>query len=482
MRSGRLISTIPLLVALTALAVAIHGYHLGIEDQDVYLAAIKKQLNPALYSQNSGFFMLQMRATLFDEFMAFCTRLTHLPVDWVVFFWHIFSIFLILLGCWKISRHCFASAAGRWAGVVLVTGLLTIPIAGTALYLVDQYLHPRALATAAILFAITATLERRYLAVVLWLVAATLMHPLMAAFGVSYVIFLAWRSPLKLPVLAASLPFLAPLPRYWNEASHARTYYFLAQWAWYEWLGIVAPLALAWWFARVAQARGLPVLAHMCRRLVWFGLFQFIVAASVSLPPGMAQLAAFQPMRWMHLYYLLFFLFAGGLVGEFVLRSSVLRWALLFVPLCAGMYFAQRNLFPASRHIEIRPVQNDWTRAFAWIRANTPANAYFAVNPDYMSLPGEDNHGFRALAERSLLAENCKDPGAATVFPELLEPWHEQTEALRGWRQFSASQLQFLHDRFGVDWVVLERDVCCLPCPYRNRSVRVCQIAANAKH
>ena len=40
--------------------------------------------------------------------------------------------------------------------------LLTIPVAGTALYIMDQYLNPRNLAAFAVIFAVARTLEKKY--------------------------------------------------------------------------------------------------------------------------------------------------------------------------------------------------------------------------------------------------------------------------------------------------------------------------------
>jgi hypothetical protein len=56
-----------------------------------------------------------------------------------------------------------------------------------------------------------------------------------------------------------------------------------------------------------------------------------------------------------------------------------------------------------------RASANPWLQAFDWIRQNTPTDAYFALDPEYMAAPGEDYHSFRALAERSQLADNIKD-------------------------------------------------------------------------
>ena len=47
--------------------------------------------------------------------------------------------------------------------VALVAALLTLPVAGTALYVMDQYLNPRNLAAFAGVFAVVRVLEKKFL-------------------------------------------------------------------------------------------------------------------------------------------------------------------------------------------------------------------------------------------------------------------------------------------------------------------------------
>jgi len=266
-RYTRQLPTIAILAFLAISAVLVHGYHFGAEDQEIYISAIKKGVNPSLYPHNSEFFMTQMQGTIFCRFFVFLIRVSHLPIEALLFAFHLLSIFLILLGCWMISRRCFQSNAAVWSGLLLVTGVFTIPIAGTALYIVDQYIHPRAMATFAILFAVTAILDDRRLFSALWLLIATLFHPLMAAFGISFVAFLAWRMPrLGTEKGASQFPggFTTPA---WSRAAQPRSYYFLSKWAWSEWLGVLLPLTLVWWCARLARARGLTTAAFVYSRL-----------------------------------------------------------------------------------------------------------------------------------------------------------------------------------------------------------------------
>jgi len=472
-----------LLLGLTVLAIAVNGYHLGAEDQAIYLPAIKQHLNPALYPANADFFQVQTDATLTDDLIAASIRVSHLPLEWGILLWHVASIFGLLAGCLCLSRRCFPSAAGQWAGVAMVAGVLATPVAGTHVLIATQYLHPRTLAAVAVVFAIVAVMDRNWRRAALILALALVLHPQMAFFGALFLAFQAWRAPARqVPAFAAALLF--PLdflfrraPSAWFEALRTRSHYFIMDWEWYELVGLVAPLILLWWFGVVGKRHGWRELPHLCRRMVALAAFSSLGALLVSTPQ-FVRLAPFQPMRSLHIIYLLFFLFLGGMLGHFVLQGKALRWLALFLPLAAGMFFAQRHEFPASAHLEWPGAapRSPWLQAFLWIRGNTPPDALFALNPWYMRRPGVDNHGFRALAERSSLADRVKDPGVSALFPRLSRRWLSQARAQDGWRDFDATDFHLLQRRFGVTWVVVENPVPNLNCPYHNDAVQVCRI------
>jgi len=197
------------------------------------------------------------------------------------------------------------------------------------------------------------------------------------------------------------------------------------------------------------------------------------------LPPSLERLRPFEPMRYLHLLYLLFFLIAGGLLGDHVLKRKKYRWFLLFVPLGVGMFLAQREMFPASPHLELPNAHpsNPWLEAFAWVRQNTPSDALFALDPHYMELPGEDYHGFRALAERSALADYDKDAGMAARVPGLAPRWLQEVSATTGWKDFQSQDFARLNRDFGVTWVVLSAESTAdLACPYQNTAIKVCRL------
>jgi hypothetical protein len=151
---------------------------------------------------------------------------------------------------------------------------------------------------------------------------------------------------------------------------------------------------------------------------------------------------------------------------------------MLFVPLAAVKVYAQRHEFPSSAHIEWPGAapRSPWLQSFLWIRNNTPREALFALDPWYLRRPGVDNHGFRALAERSSLADRVKDSGVSALFPPVAPQWLEQARAQDGWRDFDALDFHLLKHKYGVTWVVVEHPVHDLNCLYRNEAVQVCRI------
>ena len=58
-----------------------------------------------------------------------------------------------------------------------------------------------------------------------------------------------------------------------------------------------------------------------------------------------------------------------------------------------------------------------------WISRNTPKDALFAMDADYITKPGEDAQGFRAIAERSVLPDYSKDGGVVANKPLLTGAW-----------------------------------------------------------
>jgi hypothetical protein len=490
----RIVCRISGLLLLTLVALLIHGYHPYAEDAEIYLPGVLKILNPNLFPANAQFFGEHAGHTLYPNLIAISVKATHIPLPWVVFLWHLTSIFLLLAASWRLASALFEEERARWAAVALMAALLTLPIAGTALYILDQYLNPRNLAAFAAVFAVAEVLHRKHGRAVLWLVFAAAIHPLMASFAIGYCgwLIVLRRFHPRILGFAAMLPFgltLDPPPAAYHEVALRQPYFYILRWEWYEWLGVIGPVALFWWLARLGRRQENENLELISRALVPFILLGLAAALILGIPARLEALARLEPLRCLALSYMLLVVIGGGLLGQHVLENRVWRWVVLFVPLSLGMWFAQRQIFPASAHVEWpwRQPRNPWAQAFEWIRGNTPVDALFALDPRHMELPGEDENGFRARAERSMLADLVKDKGAASMFPPLSVTWLEQVDDQRNWTQFGKEDFERLRQKYGVSWVVVEQTrsgehgsaehgPAELECPYENSAVRVCRV------
>jgi hypothetical protein len=184
-------------------------------------------------------------------------------------------------------------------------------------------------------------------------------------------------------------------------------------------------------------------------------------------------------MRYLHLVYIFMALVGGAYLGRYVLKVRPWRWAVFLLLFNAPMFYVQRQVFASTAHLEMPGTapSNSWLQSFDWIRHNTPSDAYFALDPRYLAAPGEDYHGFRALAERSSLADSMKDTSVVTKVPQLGPVWKEQTLAQAGWSHFQLADFQNLKSRFGVDWVLVSWPQSApLDCHWHNNSLAVCQI------
>lgn len=474
------------------MALFVHGYHPYAEDAEIYLPGVEHILNPSLFPSGQEFFGSHAGMTLFPNLIAFTFQITRVNLEVGLFTWHFGSMFLLLLACWKLSGLLFQSKRSQLGSTCLIAALLTVPVAGTALYIMDQYLNPRNLAAFAAVFSVMEVLKRKYVAAFIWIAFAACVHPLMwvfpFSFGALWVVMEQvehrLRGPKQSSAIVGSLVLLGtglgPAGSVsYHESTRMHSYFYIQDWQWYEVLGLFAPLMLLWWFAHIAKGRDKTLLARVCRAFAVYGVIYFFVALGVDLPSSLEVLARIQPLRSLHLLYMFMFVVIGGLLAEYVLRDRIWLWLVLFVPIGAGMFLAQRALFPASAHIEWpeSAPRNPWEQAFVWIRANTPSDAIFALDPDYMRLAHEDSVGFRCLAERSRLADTVKDGGAVSMFPALADRWWEQVQAQSPWKTLRAEDFARLRDKYGVSWVVVQQPgVAGLACPYENAAVRVCPI------
>jgi hypothetical protein len=469
----------------------VHGYHFGADDGAVYLPAVVHSIHPKLYPYGAEFFKSHADLSIFTAVVGASAGFFHLSVEWIVFLWHLLTVFVYLFAAWSLACVCFDSARARWTSIALSAMVLTVPAAGTALVLMDPYLTARSASTPLSMLAIEAFLAGNRRQAIFWLALTALVHPQMAVFAAGCLILLTlperWTAPLFelspwANATAAALPLgfsFSPATPEYHQALEMRNFLCVLHWRWYEWLGVAAPLALLFAFSQMQPREATPAFRRISRALTLFGIVATAIAVIFSSSPRLETFLRLQPMRAFQLIYIVFFLLLGGLIGEYVLKSQSWLWASLFAAMGAGIFLVQQDAYPHSRHIELPGAAsvNPWVAAFDWARENTPQNAVFALDPYYIELPGEDEHGFRGIAQRSVLTDHFKDSGVVSLFPQLAPEWAREQQAQQNWSYFQLADFQLLAQRYPVSWVVLQGALAKgLNCPYKNEAVSVCQI------
>jgi hypothetical protein len=471
----------------------VHGYHPLADDGAVYVTGIKGLANPSLYRSDAVFALSPTRFSVFAHVLAPLLHLCSLPALLVIC--HLASIFLFLLGARQVATRIFSDRRSWWGAVLLAACCFTLPVAGTSLSIMDPYVTARSFSTPLSLFALAAVLDENWVASSLWLGLAALLHPLMAGYTAITMLTLAlarrkmWRGLALIlgpGCLLSGVIFLATHPAdasiAYNRAALSRSYFFLSSWRWYEYPGLVIPILLlgfAGFRSRLSwPARALAITSTL------LGGCALIISLCFVHRSGSLVLARVQVLRAFQFVYLCGVLLAGGMLGRLAQwhrRALVLMYFLLITALFAG----QRLTYPESSHVEWpdRRPHNLWQEAFLWIRDNTPGDAIFALDNDYIESPGEDAQGFRATAERSAVADWFKDGGIASNFSEAAGLWWQGSKATEQLNRASDKERLARLQPLGVTWIVLPAGASTgFPCPFINARVRVCRLDGALLH
>jgi hypothetical protein len=481
----------------SALAFALLGYHPFAEDGGIYATGVTLRLHPELFPAERGlphsFALAHTSQSLFVPTLTALIKLLHMPQDLAMLLMFAASLFATMLAAGCLARMLFSSVRAQYCSMALLAVALGLPAAGTSLYLADPYLTARSLWTPLVLYGLSLLLRYRIVAAVLCLVVALPLHPLMTVWAaLLFAAVLAMRSARPAVWMAglaaaslvamAAVQALAPVDSAAiRAASLSRGYWFLGHWEWYEWIGLVAaPLLLLLFGRRAAagtrpsgNARDLALATATVAGTVTIGSLLLIHPGNGSL-----LLARMQPLRLLHPVYLIFVLLAGGLLGELPQR---LRWISVVTCLAAGigLLSMQRGLYAHSGQWELPGVApvNAYEQAFLWVRSNTPVDAVFATDAHYTNAPGEDAQMFRAVAQRTVLPDQAKDGGIASVVPALADTWKRESDLQTGLAAATDAERLDRVRRLGATWMLLPSGASSsFDCPFHNMAAKVCRL------
>lgn len=501
-RKSELRFTCILITFLTGMVLLAHGYHPYAEDGGLYMAGIKRLLDPTLYPYGTAFVTEHLRFSLFAPMVAALVRESHLGLPVVLLLLHLATVWITLFAAYLLASRCYESRKARVGTVSLLAMWITLPIAGTSLMLMDPYVTARSISTPCVLLALVGILDalqadrwRGLTVCAVSLLCAIAMHPLMAAYGFGCVLVLGCMlSPLRWMRLwgtvtlcltafgvAAAIQTLAPPENaLYIRVEMTRYYWFLGAWHWYEKVGLIAPLIILAIVGFRAHRDNLSASVALARMAVICGSVATIVAMLFARQQLATHLVArLQPLRIFQIVYIVMILAVGSALAERVLQRRILRWITALIFLSGTMFSAERQTFPDSAHLEVpwTTSHNQWEQAFVWIRQNTPKTALFALDAHYITSEGEDAQCFRAIAERSALPDYSKDGGEVSVTPELASAWQTGEIAQARINSESDAQRMAALKPVGVSWIVLKEETKTgFDCLYANATVKVCRL------
>jgi hypothetical protein len=493
--------------ALTLAVLLVHGFHPLAEDGGLYVAGVEWRLNPSLFPHSTEFVSEHVRFSVFAPVVSSIARATHLPLLLVLFLIELCSITTMLAGGRALLRRITQNEGAQLAGLGMLAALWAVPVAGTSLLLMDPCVTARGFSTPLSLWALAFALDdwknnrRSFLSCALLIGLAAAFHPLMAGYALGLIFAVrALRHPRRtsLLVAAALLTFAAAAFLQTRAtadsgpvvlAAQSRYYWFLSQWHWYELFGLAGPLlvllALRYLNRNGLGSRGVALASAT----ILYGCFAVAITTAFAHESYAAHVVArLQPLRAFLMIYAVMLLLLGASLQqafERIVSPGRRRLRLAVAPILVagalGMFIAARSQFPASPHIELpwrmQQIANPWVRTFLWCRDNTPQNALFALDANYITTPGEDAQTFRAIAQRSALPDFSKDGGEAAITPRLADEWADGFTAQLNLDQQTTSQLREHLTPYGVDWVILRSDSpTALNCPYDNNLLKVCKL------
>jgi hypothetical protein len=483
------ISDLAILSLLTPFVLLVHGYHPFADDAGIYVAGIRSMLDPRLFVADAEFVTAHTHLSIFSHLFAGAIRLFHVPLELALLTAYLLSIFAFLLGCLRLSQRIFKDAHIQWGATLLSAALFTLPVAATALAIMDPYVTARSFSTPFSLFALAACMDRVWFRAAGWLLLTTIMHPLMgvylAAFLLTYLLIsegrwiwfvlscvCAFASGGVLYVLTQH----AALPEGYREAALSRRYFFLSQWQWFEWLGLAIPLLLMLTASLRSSNRA---VRNLCTACMATGTTACLISICFIHTSGSFFLARLQPLRAFQVIYIIGVLLLGGFLANYLRGSRAIAGAVLLMLSAGFMMFVQGQTYQTSAHIEwpfLTP-RNPWQQAFLWVRSNTPRNAVFALDSDYTKERAEDTQGFRATAGRSALVDDLKDGGVVAIFPALAPQWKKQRDLEIGLNRITDEERIARLRPLGVTWLLLSsRSKTDFDCPYLNSDVKVCKL------
>jgi len=463
------------------------GYRYGVGDQAFYQPATELRLHPELFPRDRALIESQASLTVVDEVLATASRVTRLDLPQLFFILYLITLVATFAAAGQLARVMGLSPTATMLLLTLLT--LRHRIAKTGANTLEGYMHPRQLAFALGIFALTASIKRRWIPmVVCWLVAAAI-HPTTAlwwaiAIGGGLVLTSSGRQQVCMGATLAvlvlgqvirtvygSLPVgLARMDAEWLSVLDSKDYILASGWPVYAWALNLAYLPLVLLLGKFkGDARfSAPALALFAVFICSYPFSESLVALAIQLQVS-------------RVFWLLDFFLA--LLAAWLLVDSPLTQRFRILPKLAVtaivLLAAGRGIYtlyeggPARRFVTIDLAADDWTEAMRWMRSQ-PADWLVLAHPDHGWRYGTS---VRVAAGRDVLVESVKDSAITMYDRNVGMRTTERLAALANFDTLNAEQALALGRRYGASVAIVEGSHPLeLPLLHRNATFAVYDI------
>ncbi len=474
--TGRPLTKVSGLAAFVLLATMnAAGYRYAASDQAFYIPAVVRHLEPSAFLRDAAMIDSQARLTLVDDIVAGSARVTGLSLQHLFLGLYLATLGLLLAAAIQIGSRLYRTG---WAVVALGAALtLRHAIAKTGANTLEGYFHPRQLAFAAGLWAVSAFLSRRDWISLGLLALSAALHPTTALWFMVWLAaaaFLdrpAWRARL---VTAAMLALVAGGWALWRGPLAGHLTIMDAEWlaaigdkdlfplawpadVWVTNLVAVPIIALCW---NARRRAGLTVPGESPLAV---GALALVLLFVCWLPLNAAHLARAVQLQVSRVFWLLDVLATIYLVWALAewtgvpatsRRAATVVALLLAASLMRGVYtcFVQ---FPDRRIFAVDVQHPDWRATMAFARTTEPGSGWLA-DPIHAAKYGSS---LRAAGHRDVLVEALKDRAIAMYDRTVAMQVGERLHALEEQAWDTPAGARALAQRFSLDYLVVDHEV-----------------------
>lgn len=455
------------------------GYRFGVSDQAFYVPAVLRHLDPAAFPGDRVLIDGQAHLLLFDELLAWLSSVTGVTLDWLFFGAYIVTTSILAFAYWVLG---LAFRGGMWTNVAFLAAMtLRHRVTATGVNTFEGYFHPRMLAFALGLLAVSYTLRERPFGTVALVGCALLVHPTTALWfagwlGAAWLLLASHHHVVRLRFLVGSVAVAGTVVAIWlwlygermdpewSALLASKDYVFpVSQWPLQVWSlhGAILALLLVIFEWRRQRGETTPAEVGCCA-----GLCVLVAAFLLSLILNEQRVALAVQLQTSRVLWLVEVVATWYLVwalcgedrattseppsGWRPSRATLVPLTLVVATCARGAYIvgAERGGQPL---VQVALASNDWTDTMQWLRSNTPVSAHILADPGHAWKYGTS---VRVGAQRDVFFEEVKDVAMALYSREAATRALTRIRALPSLGALDGGQLEALARRFNLDYLV----------------------------